>query len=299
MLQDVMDDGTTGGRTPVRPSSAPPGRGRRPQANQLASPPTGAGEAPTTPEGRDTPNGNAGSGDESAAGDESTSAGDSRDLRGFDELERTDFSYDEYPVTNSPEEVEWVHVPWHGTNSGDILVPDDPPQPHLRPILGPPGSSPSNDGVTTPQHGCADGEAIVDSATRLAAAAVDKRFTPVTNSLAAPSPDGENKGRQNARNDEREQRLPVGLEEECSREKEAGGGGGTGSADRVASRRPVSDGGLIRYDWDATKIPVRPALSANSRIPSGSRAEKIKAKNARKRNPNKKVGIVHALRHEI
>lgn len=289
MLQDVLDDGMTGGRTPVRPSSAPPGRGRRPQPNQQ-------GEVAATAEERTPLSGGGSNDDSNTAGDENVSAGDSRDLQGFQELERTDFLYDEYPMANSSEEAEWVHIPWHGANSDDTLVPDDPPQPHLLFISASQCSSPSDGGVTSPRDGPPDGQAVIDNATRLTVAAVDESFAAVVKPfpLATPSPAGENKGEHDARNNEHEQQLPVDLLKEYSRD----GGRGMGPVERVASRRLASDGGLIRYDWDATKIPVRPALSANSRIPSGSRAEKIKAKNARRKNPHQKVGCAHtALSH--
>lgn len=300
MLQGVLDDTPTDGtphqgeRPPVRPSSAPPARGRRPLPSSQQTSAT-VQLAAVAGDGDATANRSDGDG----MRDGNSSGGDSRDLRGFDELEGS-FSYDDYPVAGSPEEEEWVHVPWCGTNSGDIPVRDHPPRAHQVPPSPscdstPPGAdeidgqdggkdAEDNTGQIGSGHGNGEGAQKAGahgstSSIRLAAATSVEKLSTLSGACPVGSPEtggvGEGDG----------ERSSVTARQSDSRRNASGTGTGSPSA-----RWAPGEGGLTRYDWDATKVPQRPSLAAASRIPSGSRAEKIKARNSKKRNPNKKVG---------
>lgn len=314
MLRDAMEEGATGGgesqgakdRSPVRPSSAPPSRGRRPQPSQHAA------AAPVAVESAGDGCGAADDGDHKDEDCDSCS-GDSRDLRGFDELERV-FSYSEYPVAGSPEEPVWVHVPWCGANSGDIAVLGDEPQAAAclalssssladatLPIVkagyarDSKGGGADRNAAETPNlvkgEGDDGGGAVdtgepatrrrssADSA-RLAAAAAIEKFSKAS-AVAETIGDGDNKNRLLPRRPLTEVAEGGGVRESQDRDISA--------FQRTAA--VAGHGGLKRYDWDATMVPKRPALLATSRIPSGTRAEKIKARNEKRRHPNKKVGM--------
>lgn len=322
MLRDALEESITeggrpsdaaGGRQPVRPSSAPPVRGKRPQPTQQQA---SGGKAER------------GAAEAGEVGDGDSSTGDSRDLRNFDELERTSFTYEEYPVAGAPGEPEWVHVPWCGTNSGDIPVLDKkkPPQPAVAAIAAVAAavaipSSSSTDGTqrTSADHASTgggdesretskafNGDAVegdeerdrrTDSSTssqRLAAAAaVEKLSSSKHTAVESPLPPGAagvvgTAGRGNRRSTSlslEEGQGGVGIGESTGGDRSSS----VGPAGRLP-RRLTAEGEIDRYDWDASKVPTRPSLSAISHVCSGSRAEKIKARNARRKTPNKKVG---------
>lgn len=315
MLEDVMSTGATDcAKTPVRPSSAPPARGRRPQPSRQHTSSTsaeggtgGGGTADAgTAEGNESTfsgsgGGSAGNGDGDR--DENSSGGDSRNLRGFDELERSNFSYDDYTVSGSLEEEEWIHVPWCGTNSGDIVIPDESSQP--RKSLGTTTaatllSSSPNAHATTPSVSSSgvlrkdDGVEPEGNTCPTTGAAVTKGI----GTLPLAKVDeiellGRGRERSHGRrgSDDRRGQSPTGRQEGDNSAVDASEPGRYVCKGEmtVALRMPTSEGGLVRYDWDVTKVPTRPTLSATSRIPSGSRAEKIKATNAKKNNPSRKV----------
>lgn len=304
MLRATMEEDATGGesagaggRPPTRPRSAPPARGRSPKVTQTAAVASGAGD-PTVAAASGGVDKEAGH----EIGDDDSSTGGSRDLRGFDELDG-EFSYDQYPASGSPEEPEWIHVPWCGTNSGDIPIVDKlqtAPRPSaagVTPCDSDRGSS-GEGGRNTKGAGIGHGEgagvgsesrtaarrsstASSTGSARLAAAAaveklsksgvVSKKTSCVSGAVAA---------------EESEQQAisPPGTVVAGAREE----------VDRAVGAPPPrvvgSHKGLKRYDWDPSLVPARPALAAVSRIASGSRADKIKARNAKKRNPNRKVG---------
>lgn len=336
MLRDALSEGVTGeegsqghaGARPVRPSSAPPARGRRPQPNQQAPEEAAAVEAAA---------GN---------GDGNSSAGGSRDLEGFRELEEEDFNYDEYPAAGSPEEPEWVHAPWCGTNSGDIPALDMV----VTAVQSSSSPSPATDDPRMPEASVCDpvvdGQEVRrrvgntsttatvppspngDVGVSAAGARSDDDDDPDNNTagglggstsegaggdaFAGDADDGERDDRvASTPSDSSSTRLaaaaaveklcrsPVGgvthnaLQPSSSLAADLHGDPNQAEGDkRGASRKiAVGSGNIQHFDWNRTLLPTRPTLSAISHVSSGSRADKIKARNAKRKNPNKKVSV--------
>ncbi|CAN0527817.1 unnamed protein product, partial [Ectocarpus sp. 12 AP-2014] len=266
---------------------------------------------------------NVGAADEGVDVDDDDSFGkDSHDLRGFDELEGEawkNFSYDDYPAAGSPEEPEWIHTPWCGTNSGDIPVLDKVSD---NKVLDSDGTSivqlvlPASAASAPPSSASSAGRVDGDTATQ-----------PVVRGGGAPEGygDGEDKGV--IVEHEREVGSPrSGAEggadkgKSCSATGElftgdaaaaisplsfAGGGakrnsqddgGGSGRSpgrvgDGFTSPRALAGGGeLRRYNWlGADAAPTKPSLFATSRIPTGNRADKQRFRNAKKQDANRKT----------
>lgn len=310
-------------RPPTRPSSAPPARGKRPQLNagnnennQQTSASSAAASAAAAADGEVT------HGDEGASVDDDSFGKDSHDLRGFDELEGEAgqaFSYDEYPAAGSPEEPEWLHTPWYGTNSADIPVLDKVvktdrvgghaptvarPVPRLSTSAPPPvssskatgGSAGGEDSSSFVEHSDAGG-----SSTRVEKSANSR--APCREGRIPDDGGGVNPG-------VTIELLPVArgagekgfvaavspLSVAGSEGKEEDRGCGWRSPRRasgaVSSPRVIAGGGeLKRYDWGgADAVPTKPALFVTSRLPVGNRADKQRFRNAKKKNANQKVG---------
>lgn len=277
-IADSCGGGAAANRPPVRPTSAPPARGRRPQpsnssGNQQAS---AAGIVLAAGGVR---RGEEGGGVAAGAGvseDDDSFGKDSHDLRGFDELEgetAAAFSYEDYPAAGSPEEPEWIHDPWCGTNSGDIPVVDK------NEVLGGGGGGnpgekevPASSPVASPTSSAERVDAeVVETAVGVGEDRGD--LTAIVSPLSSVTDGGEG---------------PYDGRDVC----------GKGTPPRVSRRasapRTVAGGKeLKRYDWGgADAVPTKPALLAASRIPTGNRADKQRHRNAKKKDANRKVGCV-------
>lgn len=310
--QEKQAGGIPISRSPTRPSKTPPSRGRRPQPSNISN---------NTAAARSGDAGNGEGGSRGAAGvdagvnsDDDSFGKDSHDLKGFDELDDTiggvdgkTFSYDDYPAAGSPEEPVWVHTPWCGTNSGDIPVLDKvfenvpgggkaPPVAQVSlssSASAPPASSPAfpEAGV----NGSSDNR--VDSVEKFDGGRSKEHVGEKTRDSHSPSSreqqefdggGGDGAGEQGntaagisslglAKGGEGE----GGVDGRRSPRRAVGGG---------SSPRAVAGGGeLKRYDWRADVVPARPSLLATSRIPMGNRADKLKSRNAKKHDNNKKV----------
>lgn len=317
---DKPVNGAAAARPPTRPRSAPPARGRRPQpnvgnneSNQQTSAPSAAASAMA---GGNVTNGGGG------AGVDGDSFGkDSHDLQGFDELEGEAgalFSYDDYPAAGSPEEPEWLHTPWCGTNSGDIPVLDKnfekaavggnaPAVSPLVPRLS--MSAPSASSRRDARGKSADGGICSGFDEHGGTWGGSAQVEDITSSTP-PRREGQHPDGGDVKPGVTIELLPVarGAEEKGAvaavsplslagdEEKEEGKGNDRASPRRpsgaVSSPRVVAGGGeLKRYDWGGADVfPTKPSLAATSRIPTGNRAEKQKIRNARRRDANKKVG---------
>lgn len=317
--QEKSANGVTATRPPTRPSSAPLARGRRPQpknsnteSNQQTSAPSAAASAAA--------GGDVTIGEEDVVGDDDSFGKDSHDLRGFDELEGEAgeaFSYDDYPAAGSPEEPEWFHTPWCGTNSGDIPILDKvfqkspvggsaPPVAQLVPpvsVSTPPASS--SRGVSGNSAGGDDASGIVEySDTGGSSTKVEKITSSHPPRREGQHPDGgdvksgvtielSTVARGAGQKGVVAAISPLSLA--GGEEKEEGRGSGWGSPRRasgMSSPRVIAGGGeLKRYDWGgADVVPAKPSLFATSRIPTGNRADKQKFRNAKRKDTNKKVG---------
>lgn len=304
--QEKQAGGTATNRSPTRPTNAPPSRGRRPQpSNNTAAAATGEGGS------KGTAAVNKGADD-----DDDSFGKDSHDLTGFDELDDTiggvggkAFSYDDYPAAGSPEEPVWVHTPWCGTNSGDIpvldkvfeKVPDGGKAPPVAQVSRPASAS------VAPAPSPASPEAVVNGGSNNSTDSVEKfnrggskeHAEEYARDFQSPSRreqqefdggdgDGDGAGEQGST----ATAIPsLSVAEEGEGE---GGTGGRRSPRRAvgggSSPRAVAGGGeLKRYDWSADVVPGRPSLLATSRIPMGNRANKLKSRNAKKNDTNKKV----------
>lgn len=247
-------------------------------------------------------------------GDVDSAGGSSRDLEGFVELEEA-FSYNEYPSSGSLEEPEWVHEPWCGTNSSCPPVFDDGARTVCRALTATDeeqliseaelhdivkealrGKGERNNMEATAAymrhasvgddgHIMRDGSAEVErwrcwsdspaSQEELTGAAVSDENSADsidsaecthkrTTTLATVEDDREDRRLSSS--------LGMAFDSRLSLRRNEGSASPRGGA--------VGEGDLKRYDWDARMIPERPSLVATSRIPSGSRSAKIKAKNA-------------------
>lgn len=310
-------------RPPTRPSSAPPARGRRPQLNignneskpQTLAPSVAASAAA----GRGVT-----SGEEDPGVDGDSFGKDSHDLEGFDELEGEAagaFSYDDYPAAGSPQEPEWFHTPWCGTNSGDTPVLDkvfekarvgggDAPTatqrvPRLA-MSAPPALS--SRGVSGRSAGGEDTSTFVEHSGTGGSSTKAEEITsdhPPRRARGYPdggdvkpgdtielSPVARGAGEEEVVAAMSPLSLAGGEEGEESRgsrrrsPRRAGGG--------VSAPRVIAGGGeLKRYDWGgADVVPTKSSLVAASKIPTGNRADKQRFRNARRKDANKKVGIV-------
>lgn len=349
MLRNVMEDGgsATGeaegkealpigsaaaGRPPTRPSSAPPARGKRPQPaaattknnNQQVSETAAASAAATEKAGE---GGNVGAADEGADVDDDVSFGkDSHDLRGFDELEGDawkNFSYDEYPAAGSPEEPEWIHTPWCGTNSGDIPVLDKVPDKKVREGDGAsvvqlvlPASAASAPPTSVSPAGRVDGNGVTqpvmirggnDSGASESIGDGEGKGVIAEHKRGVSSPrsgaeSGVDKGRPYSATgdiftgDPAAAISPLSFAGEGAERESQDDGGGSGRSpgsvgDGFTSPRALAGGGeLRRYNWlGADAAPTKPSLLATSRIPTGNRADKQRFRNAKRQDANRKV----------
>ncbi|CAM9181986.1 unnamed protein product [Ectocarpus sp. 6 AP-2014] len=320
--------GTAAGRPPTRPSSAPPARGKRPQPaaattkniNQHVSETVAASPSATEKAGEGE---NVGAADEGVHVDDDDSFGkDSHDLRGFDELEGEawkKFSYDDYPAAGSPEEPEWIHTPWCGTNSGDIPVLDKVSD---KKVL-------DSDGTPMVQFVLPASAASAPPSSASSAGRVDSNTAtqPMVRGGGASEGfgDGEDKGviaehkrdvgspRSGAEGDADKGRpcsatgelftgdaapaiSPLGFAGEGAERDSQGDGGGSGRSpgsvgDSFTSPRALAGGGeLRRYNWlGADAAPTKPSLLATSRIPTGNRAAKQRFRNAKRQDANRKT----------
>ncbi len=324
-------DGVAAPRPPTRPSSAPPARGRRPQLNntnisnnnennqeETAPSPAGAAAA----RGAVARTGNAGDG-EQGEGDDDSFGKDSHDLGGFEELEGEEaeaFSYEDYPAAGSPEEPEWIHVPWCGTNSGDIPVLDkivektpDGGKAPAPPAQQPPplsASDPAAPSPISPRGRIGSITAIGDEGDAGDGVGNGSVGDPARNSRPRPVPhSGGGSAKHGVANEVLSAargagddelaggapasplRLPGGGQGATGgRSAAAGSPGVTGR--RVSSPRAIAGGReLKRYDWGGAEVmPAKPSLLTTSRIPMGSNADKQRLRNAKRRDANRKVG---------
>ncbi|CBJ34021.1 hypothetical protein Esi_0871_0001 [Ectocarpus siliculosus] len=318
--------GTAAGRPPTRPSSAPPARGKRPQPaaattknnNQNLSETVAAPPSATEKAGEGE---NVGAADEGVHVDDDDSFGkDSHDLRGFDELEGEawkKFSYDDYPAAGSPEEPEWIHTPWCGTNSGDIpvldkvsdkKVLDSDGTPMVQLVLpastasAPPSSSAGRvDGNTATQpvvRGGGASEGFGDGEDK-GVIAEHKRDV---GSPRSGAEGGADKGRPCSATgelftgDAAAAVSPLSFAGEGAERDSQVDGGGSGRSpgsvgDGFTSPRALAGGGeLRRYNWlGADAAPTKPSLLTTSRIPTGNRADKQRFRNAKRQDANRKV----------
>ncbi|CAB1109451.1 unnamed protein product [Ectocarpus sp. CCAP 1310/34] len=320
--------GVAAGRPPTRPSSAPPARGKRPQPaaattrniNQHVSETVAASPSATENAGEGE---NVGAANEGVDVDDDDSFGkDSHDLRCFDELEDEawkNFSYDDYPAAGSPEEPEWIHTPWCGTNSGDIpvldkvsgrKVLDSDGVPMVQLVLptsaasAPPSSASSADGVdgntaTQPVVRGGDASEGFGDGGDKGVIAEHKRDV---GSPRSGAQDGADKGRPCSATgelftgDPAAAISPLSFAGEGEERDSQGDGGGSGRSpgsvgDGFTSPRALAGGGeLRRYNWlGAGAAPTKPSLLATSRIPSGNRADKQRFRNAKRQDSNRKV----------
>eukprot|EP00752_Nemacystus_decipiens_P016245 g14525.t1 len=312
-------NGVVATRPPTRPCSAPPSRGRRPQPNASKHESNGRTSVPSAAASAAAGDG-ARNAQEDAGVDDNSFGKDSHDLQGFEELEGETaeaFSYDEYPASGSPEEPEWFHTPWCGTNSGDIpvldkvfekgsvggKVPTTVTPPAARMSMSVPPAL-ANRGV---RGGRAGGEASSSFDGHKGARGSSAKVEEITSSHTfrregqhlkggdvepgvtielSPAGRGEDKGVVEAISplsfaaiEEREE----GRDGERKRPSRASGG--------VSSPRVIAGGGeLKRYDWGgADVVPLKPSLLATSRIPTGNRADKQRFRNAKRKQVNKKT----------
>ncbi|CAM9690681.1 unnamed protein product, partial [Ectocarpus sp. 13 AM-2016] len=345
MLRNVMEDGgsvtgeaegkeaqprggTAAGRPPTRPSSAPPARGKRPQPaaattknnNQHVSETVAASPSATEKAGEGE---NVGAADEGVDVDDDDSFGkDSHDLRGFDELEGEawkNFSYDDYPAAGSPEEPEWIHTPWCGTNSGDIpvldkvsdkKVLDSDGTPMVQLVL--PASAASAPASSASSAGRVDSDTATQPVIRGGGASEgfgdgeDKEVI-VEHKRDVDSPrsgaeGGADKGRPCSATgelftgDAAAAISPLSFAGGGAKRDSQGDGGGSGRSpgrvgDGFTSPRALAGGGeLRRYNWlGADAAPTKPSLFATSRIPTGNRADKQRFRNAKRQDANRKT----------
>lgn len=279
------------GGQPIRPSSAPPRRGKRPRPKQQSIPQHG-GQVPAQKEPAHHCEGGGGV-------DDASSDGGSRDLKGFVELEGR-FSYDEY---HTADEQEWVLVPWYGTNSTDSIIPDEPPEAGWTSPLPPVSDSMEHAaalGVRATRGHADDADEeenrdadLKDTAayTRLAAAAASERMSKSGESGSHTRVVIPRGGARNEHCDDgySESVVPSQVDEIFR----AGSAydevhESVGDIADVTQSASTTDH-LPRYNWDPNRVPQRSALASVSRIATGTRAEKIKARNARRRELSKKV----------
>ncbi|CAM9499042.1 unnamed protein product [Ectocarpus fasciculatus] len=348
MLRNVMEDegsatgeaegneaqpsgGAAAGRPPTRPSSAPPARGKRPQPAATTTKntnkqvfETAAASAAAT--GKAGEGANVGAADEGADVDDDDSFGkDSHDLRGFDELEGEawkNFSYDDYPAAGSPEEPEWIHTPWCGTNSGDIPVLDKVSD---KKVLDSDGASvvqlvlPTSVSSAPPLSTSSAGRVDGNGGTRPVIRSGDDGAAPegigdgkdkgviAEHKRDACSPrsgieGGVDKGRPYSATgelftgDPAAAISPLSFAGEGAERESQGDGGGSGRSpgsvgDGLTSPRVLAGGGeLRRYNWlGADAAPTKPSLFATSRIPTGNRADKQRFRNAKRQDANRKT----------
>lgn len=313
-------NGVAATRPPTRPSSAPPSRGRRPQpnasnneGNRQTLVPSAAASAAA--------GGGVRKAEEGVGVDDDSFGKDSHDLQGFDELEgeaAEAFSYDDYPAAGSPEEPEWLHTPWCGTNSGDIPVLDKvfekaPVGGNAEKVapLGPrmsmsvPSTLTSRGVSGKSADGGASSSFVEHSDAGGSSAKVEELTGSHTPHRESQHPDGGDVkpgvtvelspiGRGEGEKKVAGAMSPLSLG--GGKEREEGRGRGRGSPGRVSggvsSPRVIAGGGeLKRYDWGgADAAPTKPSLFATSRIPTGNRADKQKFRNAKRKQANKKVG---------
>lgn len=293
MLRDAIDDentadgaqeqaaradscvgGAEANRPPVRPASAPPARGRRPQPSNNSGNQQASSSGPVVATGgvRGGERGNGVVATKGGNDDDDSFGKDSHDLRGFDELEgetAAAFSYEDYPAAGSPEEPEWTHDPWCGTNSGDIPILDNnevvdggrETPGEVRVSTSPPVASPTS----SAEH--------VDEETAVAGREEHGDLGEIVSPLSS-TVDGDE--------------GHYGGGDVCGRGTPPRVGQGASSPRTVAGGRE-----LKRYDWGgADAVPTKPSLLAASRIPTGNRADKQKYRNAKKKAANRKVCCV-------
>ncbi|CAN0026522.1 unnamed protein product, partial [Scytosiphon promiscuus] len=271
---DFDGGGAPAKRPPVRPASAPPARGRRPQPSNNNCSQQASVSGPVAVTGG-VCGGVGGSGVANVVGvngDDDSFGKDSHDLRGFDELEgetAAAFSYEDYPAAGSPGEPEWTHNPWCGTNSGDIPILD------MNEMV---------DGLGETQ-----GEAQVSACFPVAP------FSPSAHHVDVDlmeTPVGGGEEQQHAGE------IVSPLSSAADGEEGNSGGGdlyGKGTPPRARrgapSPRTVAGGReLKRYDWGgADAVPTKPSLFGESRIPTGNRADKQRYRNARRKDTNRKT----------
>ena len=299
-------------RPPVRPSSAPPVRGRRPRVNARVGK-----RKEVAAETRREGGGDRRGGNENEKVD--SGGGSSHDLEGFEELEGP-FSYEDYPVAGSQEEPEWVHVPWCGSDG--ICNPGIDGRRSTSPAYTPlfPGNEfwsvveeagkvrngREGEGRVTVLEKKGDGGVVEAedegwhqwphssaSGSRFAAAAALEKSPKSTDSAGCSNaPVITFTGDDHKKRDLPPSRMAPRTEANSRWERSAPFG-------RLAKGGEDTK----RYNWDASKVPERPSLLATSRISSGSRIDKMKARKERRREPSTKVMVVcHAstikrLRH--
>ena len=291
-------NGVVAARPPTRPSSAPPSRGRRPQPNASNSEGNRQTSAPSAAASA-AAGGVVRNAEEGVGADDDSFGKDSHDLRGFDELEgeaAEAFSYDDYPAAGSPEEPEWLHTPWCGTNSGDIPVLDKVFE------KGPVGGG---GGMVAP---------LVPRVSMSVPPALAGRggTTIVEESASSHNPHREGQhtdggevkpgvtielspvGRREGENGVAGAMSPLSLAGGEEREDGRGNSGRRSprrASGAVSSPRVIAGGGeLKRYDWGgADVVPTKPSIVATSRIPTGNRADKQRFRNAKRKEANKKA----------
>lgn len=314
-------------RSPTRPHNAPPSRGRRPQPNNTSNNNNNTAASRAVAAISDTGKGKGGNTEEAdvdeGVKDDDSFGKDSHDLRGFDELDDTfrgvngkAFSYDDYPAAGSPEEPVWIHTPWCGTNSGDIpvhdkifdKVPDGVTAPPVVQLVLPasasssPAPSPVSpeagvNGSSTSLSIIQDDDNGAGSVEKFDGDGRKQRVEDKARGVHSPphreQQDFDSGGEDATREQEDTATAisPLGLWEGAEEEGSDGGRrsprGATGGG---SSPRAVAGGGeLKRYDWSADIVPARPSLLATSRIPMGNRADKLKSRNAKRKDTNKKV----------
>lgn len=311
-------------QTPVRPNSAPPARGRRPQSHQKTSTATATAAAAKAAVGG---GGQGKGGGDECSGSGSSLSGHSRDLQGFDELERT-LSYDNLPVGGLPEEgLDWVHVPWGGASSGDVVAITidkasvESAAPSYSIARG--TNALAMAGGTACKHlagggkatkvlpfyssegqlrrrssdgDCGGGHDIGRRTTRRFSSGRSSRFAEAGLLHVAKTVSGEEEEKSS-----RSPRKPLPGKRGTGGGGGGGGGSGGGGRDKaegpersrgaVPTRTSAGGGELNNYDGGLSMVPWKPSLRVASRLPSESRVEMIKIDDARKSGTNhKKVG---------